>query len=100
MGISSEAGGAAAADAAARDALVMASLPRAEAALLFATASYGGSLPTMLEAAIAVLGTEAVVGATAHGVMGAGRHMNPPFHSKTAANEAATGFDMYGRRRR
>jgi small ligand-binding sensory domain FIST len=73
VGISSEAGGAAAADAAARDALVMASLPRAEAALLFATASYGGSLPTMLEAAIAALGTEAVVGATAHGVMGAGR---------------------------
>ena len=72
-GISSEAQGVAAAEAAAQAALVMAGLARAEAALVFATASYGDALPTIVEAALAVLGTDAVVGATAHGVMGGGR---------------------------
>jgi len=51
----------------------MAGLERAEAALLFATPSYGGALPTMVEAAVAALGTEVVVGATAHGVICGGR---------------------------
>jgi len=72
-GISSEARGDAAAEAAAEAALAVAGLERAEAALLFATASYGSSLPTMVAAAVAALGTEAVVGATAHGVMCGGR---------------------------
>jgi len=72
-GISSEARGEAAAEAAVAAALAAASLERAEAALLFATASYGSSLPTMVEAAVAALGTEAVVGSTAHGVMSGGR---------------------------
>jgi len=73
VGISSEAQGGKAADAAAGAALSAAGLERAEAALVFATAGYGNSLPTMVEAAVAALGTEAVVGATAHGVVCGGR---------------------------
>jgi len=72
-GISSEARGDSAVRAAAEQALAAAGLARAEAALLFATASYGNELPTMVEAAVDALGTEAVVGATAHGVMCGGR---------------------------
>jgi len=45
---------------------------RADAALLFATPGYEGELGALLEVAIGGLGTEAVVGATAHGVIGAG----------------------------
>jgi small ligand-binding sensory domain FIST len=71
--ISGEARGDAAVRAAAEEALAAAGLRRADAALLFATASYGSELPTMVEAAVGALGTEVVVGATAHGVMCGGR---------------------------
>ncbi|HBZ71538.1 MAG TPA: hypothetical protein DEP35_18165 [Deltaproteobacteria bacterium] len=77
-GIASEGRAEAAAEAAAAAALAGAGLERAEAALLFATASYGSSLPGLVEAAVAALGTEAVVGATAHGVMCGGREEEGP----------------------
>jgi small ligand-binding sensory domain FIST len=48
---------------------------RADSALLFAGAGYGDELPELLDAAIAGLGTEAVVGATGHGVLGCGREI-------------------------
>ncbi len=46
---------------------------RAEAALLFATPSYAAELPALLAAAAEVLGTRAIVGASVHGVIHAGR---------------------------
>jgi small ligand-binding sensory domain FIST len=46
---------------------------RADSALLFAAPGYGPELPALLDAAISTLGTEAVVGASAHGVLGCGR---------------------------
>jgi small ligand-binding sensory domain FIST len=46
---------------------------KADSALLFAAPGYGRELPALLDAAISTLGTEAVVGATAHGVLGRGR---------------------------
>ncbi len=44
----------------------------AAVALLFATPGYADEMPRVLEAASATLGTEHIVGATAHGVIGAG----------------------------
>jgi small ligand-binding sensory domain FIST len=70
VGVSSAAGPRAAAEEAVAGALAAAG--RADAALLFATPGYGTELGALLEAAIAGLGTRAVVGATAHGVIGAG----------------------------
>jgi len=46
---------------------------RADAALLFATPDYATELPALLAAAAEVLGTKAIVGATIHGVLHAGR---------------------------
>jgi small ligand-binding sensory domain FIST len=46
---------------------------RADSALLFATQGYGADLPELLDAAVGCLGTEAVVGASAHGVLAAGQ---------------------------
>lgn len=48
---------------------------RADSALLFATQGYGADFPRLLDAAVGCLGTEAVVGASAHGVMAAGREI-------------------------
>jgi small ligand-binding sensory domain FIST len=45
---------------------------RADAALLFATPAHRSQMAALLDAAMAGLGTRAVVGATAHGVIGAG----------------------------
>jgi small ligand-binding sensory domain FIST len=45
---------------------------RAEAALLFATTAHRPGMAELLDTAMAGLGTRAVVGATAHGVIGAG----------------------------
>jgi small ligand-binding sensory domain FIST len=46
---------------------------RAEAALLFATPTHAAGLPDLLAAAADVLGTRAVVGASVHGMLAAGR---------------------------
>jgi len=46
---------------------------RADAALLFATPDYGEDLPDLVDAAVECLGTEAVIGASAHGVLACGR---------------------------
>ena len=45
---------------------------RPESALLFATLEPGASAPALLDAAVGCLGTEAIVGASVHGVLGAG----------------------------
>jgi small ligand-binding sensory domain FIST len=70
VGVSSASEPRAAAEEAVAGALATAG--RADAALLFATPGYEGGLKALLEAAIGGLGTRAVVGATAHGVIGAG----------------------------
>jgi len=44
----------------------------ADAALLFTGPGYGDDLPLVLDAAVAVLGTEALVGACAHGILANG----------------------------
>jgi small ligand-binding sensory domain FIST len=48
---------------------------RPDSALLFAGPGFGRELPEVLDAAIGCLGTEAVVGATAHGVLASGREI-------------------------
>jgi len=48
---------------------------RPDSALLFAGPGFGRSLAEVLDAAIGCLGTEAVVGATAHGVLASGREV-------------------------
>lgn len=48
---------------------------RPDSALLFVGSGFGHELPEVLDAAISCLGTEAVVGATAHGVLGCGREV-------------------------
>jgi small ligand-binding sensory domain FIST len=60
----------AAAEAAAQ---VLAGVSAPEAALLFAAPGYGAALPELLAAAASELSVEAVVGASAYGVLGAGR---------------------------
>jgi small ligand-binding sensory domain FIST len=50
----------------------LAGVERAEAALLFATPAHRSQMAPLLDAAMAGLGTRALVGATAHGVIGAG----------------------------
>jgi small ligand-binding sensory domain FIST len=62
----------AAAEEAARSALEAAGVDRFDAALLFATPHYADSLPALLETATRSLGTGAVVGATALGVLARG----------------------------
>jgi len=51
----------------------LASVGRAEAALLFATPAYAAELPVLLAAAAEVLGTRDVVGASVHGMLVSGR---------------------------
>jgi small ligand-binding sensory domain FIST len=46
---------------------------RADAALLFATPDYGEDLPGLVDAAVECLGTEALIGASAHGILACGR---------------------------
>lgn len=50
----------------------------AEAALLFAGPGYGDDVSLLLDAAVCALGTEAVVGATAHGVLAGGLELEEP----------------------
>ena len=45
---------------------------RADSAFLFATSDYGDEIPVLLDTAIACLGTDAIVGACAHGVLACG----------------------------
>ena len=71
VGISSHADAAAAGAEAAG--LALAAAPEATAALVFAGPGYGDDIPLLLDAATATLRTEAVAGASAHGVLGAGR---------------------------
>ena len=54
-------------------AAAMAGLERADAALLLTGPGYEATLPALLDAAVSSLGTEAVAGASAHGVLAAGR---------------------------
>jgi small ligand-binding sensory domain FIST len=67
-GFSALLAGGAAGEEAARRSLASAGLPRAEAALLFATPRPAAELERLLDAASAVLGTTSLVGATAKGV--------------------------------
>ncbi len=73
VGVSVQGEGRAAAEEAAATALETAGLERAEAAVLVATADRAEALEELLPRALAVLGTEAVVGATVHGVLASGR---------------------------
>jgi len=70
VGVSSDPNPRAAAEQAVRRATAGAG--RADAALLFATPTHRSQMAPLLDAAMAGLGTRAVVGATAHGVIGAG----------------------------
>jgi small ligand-binding sensory domain FIST len=72
-GISLHRDGETAAREAAAVALARAGVERAEAALLFATPHYGDDPTPLLRAAVHCLGTEAVVGASANGVLADGR---------------------------
>jgi small ligand-binding sensory domain FIST len=72
VGSSNAKSASAAAEEAARSALEAAGLDRFDAALLFATPHYADSLPALLDAATRSLGTGAVVGATALGVLARG----------------------------
>jgi len=83
---------------------------RADSALLFVGAGFGDELPELLDAAIACLGTEAVVGAMGHGVLGCGREIedaaavavlaqsgleaHPFLISDLAGDEAAAGAEI------
>ena len=70
-GLSTRADPVAAAREAAEAALV--NVGRPDSALLWATPDYAAGIPALLEAAAATLGTEMLVGATAHGVLAGGR---------------------------
>jgi small ligand-binding sensory domain FIST len=50
----------------------------AEAAVVLAGSAYGDDASLLLDAAVGILGTEAVVGATAHGVLAAGQEFEDP----------------------
>jgi small ligand-binding sensory domain FIST len=51
---------------------------RADVALLFATPGYGSDAGALLDAAVSALGTESVVGASAHGGLAVGRECEAP----------------------
>ena len=70
VGISTGTDGPAAVEEAASAAL--SSVGRADLAILFATPAYPAGVEPLLAAAVDVLGTSAVVGASAHGVLGEG----------------------------
>jgi small ligand-binding sensory domain FIST len=83
---------------------------RADSALLFAGAGFGDELSELLDTAIACLGTEAVAGATVHGVLGCGQEIetaasvavvaqsglaaHPFLLSDLAGHEAAAGAEI------
>jgi small ligand-binding sensory domain FIST len=71
VGLSTRSGARAAGAEAAEAALAGAG--GADAALLFATPHHAGELPALLGSAIEALGSEAVVGASVHGVLAGGR---------------------------
>ena len=71
VGISTAADARAAAEEAVAAALC--GLEHVDAAFLLAGPGYAGALPALLDSAVSALGTEAVVGASAHGVLAAGR---------------------------
>ena len=71
VGVSTATDGRAAGEEAAVAALE--GLERADAAFLLVGPGYGAALPVLLDTAVSALGTEAVVGASAHGVLAAGR---------------------------
>jgi small ligand-binding sensory domain FIST len=56
-------------------ALALSGSGRCDAALLFATPGHAAEMPRVLDAAAEGLSTKAVVGATAHGVIGAGEEL-------------------------
>ena len=56
-------------------ALALSGAGRCDAALLFATPGHAAEMPRVLEAAAEGLSTKGVVGATAHGVIGAGEEL-------------------------
>jgi small ligand-binding sensory domain FIST len=56
-------------------AAALARVERPQAALLFAGPGLGPELPLLLDAVAAELGTDAIAGATAHGVLGGGREL-------------------------
>ena len=67
--------------------------PRPDAALAWATPGYGAGLPELLETLRSSLAVDLLVGATAHGVVGAGRE----HESGTALSVVALeGFDARG----
>lgn len=76
VGSSTQADPRAAADEAVAAALAGAA--SAEAAIVFTGPGYGDDLPRLLDACVAALGTEAVVGATAHGVLAGGMEIEDP----------------------
>jgi small ligand-binding sensory domain FIST len=53
----------------------LAAAGKVDSALLFAGAGWGDSLPLLLDAAVGALGTEALVGASVHGVLAGGREI-------------------------
>jgi small ligand-binding sensory domain FIST len=65
---------------------------RAESALLFVGAGFQDALPELLDTAIACLGTEAVVGAMGHGVLGCGAEVED---TPAVAVLAQTGLDAH-----
>jgi small ligand-binding sensory domain FIST len=56
-------------------AAALAGAGRCDAALLLAGPGHGDAIPELLDAVVAVLGTEAVVGASAHGILGGGHEL-------------------------
>ncbi len=78
-GISMNLSPAVAADEAVRCALDSAGIERAEGALVFATAAWGGELAGIVRACEQALGTERIAGASVEGLLAAGRgaHHNP-----------------------
>lgn len=74
VGVSTQPEARAAAEEAAARALAAGA--RADLAVLFCTSDHAGSMPTLLDTAMGSLGTRALVGATAHGVLGEGRELD------------------------
>jgi len=63
-----------------------------DSALIFVEAGFADSLPEILDTAIGCLGTEAVVGATAHGVLGAGQEIE---NTPSVAIVAQSGLEAH-----
>lgn len=71
----------------------LAGLSGADAALVFAGPGYGDELPRLLDAAAAELGTAALVGASAHGVVSGGRESED---ERAVAVLACQGLEAHG----